>query len=146
MTTFQRSIAVLVTLWSVSMLTSAYADQAPTGGTAFVPHQHSDPVINVEKRLAQLKSELHITSDQQMAWNTYADDTTNDVRDIRDQMNAAMNDTQQSAPKRFDHHIELMRQRLAIFVKMDAALKQFYATLSPAQQAIADAHFSQIHH
>ncbi|NNM70263.1 MAG: hypothetical protein HKM00_09945, partial [Gallionella sp.] len=68
------------------------------------------------------------------------------VKAIKDRMDAAMHDQPQTAPERFDRHIELMRARLASFENMDEALKQLYAALTPEQKAAADRHFAKMHH
>ena len=143
----QLATMLMSSLFLASLAIPAYAEDPPSnaesGGKA---HQHADPVANSEKHLAAFKKELKITSDQELAWDAYAEKTRSGVRDIRDRMNEAMHDQPQTAPERFDRHIALMKERLASFEKMDEALKQLYAALTPAQQAIADRHFSRLHH
>ncbi len=139
-----RKIMILAALFGASLIAPVYADQAAPGEA--MSHTHPDPVVTVNKRLARFKEELKITSDQESAWNAYAEKTRNNVKDIRDQMQAAMRDTAETAPERFDRHIELMKKRLASFENMDDALKGLYAALTPEQKTIADRHFSRMHH
>ena len=139
-----RKITILAALFGASLIAPVYADQAAPGAT--VPHSHPDPVATVDKRLARFKEELKITSDQESAWNAYAEKTRSNVKDMRDQMQAAMHDPAETAPERFDRHIELMKKRLANFESMDDALKGLYAALTPEQKAVADRHFSRMHH
>ena len=142
----QKMILVISTLIGASMFAPVYASEPVSGAPGGMTQQHPDPVVNVEKRLARLKDELNITNDQAQVWAAYAEKTKSNVKDIRDRMNEAMHDQAQTAPERFDRHIELMRKRLASFEKMDDALKQLYAALTPAQKAIADRHFAKMHH
>lgn len=142
----QKMILVIATLIGASMFAPVYASEPVSGAPGGMTRQHPDPVVNVEKRLARLKDELNITNDQAQVWAAYAEKTKSNVKDIRDRMNEAMHDQAQTAPERFDRHIELMRKRLASFEKMDDALKQLYAVLTPTQKAIADRHFAKMHH
>lgn len=142
----QKVILGMSILFGACMITPVYADEASSSGVNGMTHQHPDSVAKVEKRLASFKEELKITSDQEQVWATYAEKTTSNVKDIRDRMNEAMHDKPQTATERFDRHIELMRERLASFEKMDDALKQLYAALTPEQKAIADRHFAKMHH
>ena len=142
----QKMILGMFVLFGACMIAPVYAEDASSSGATGMTHQHSDPVAKVEKRLASFKEELKITSDQEQVWNTYAEKTRSNVKDIRDRMDEAMHDKPQTAPERFDRHIELMKQRLASFEKMDDALKQLYTALTPEQKAIADRHFAKMHH
>ena len=141
----------MVLLTSALLLTSVAApvyadDHASNNESGCKEQRHSDPVANSERHLLAFKKELNITNEQEQAWDTYAEKTKSNVKDIRDRMNEAMHDQAQTAPERFDRHIELMRKRLANFENMDDALKQLYAALTPEQKAIADRHFSKLHH
>lgn len=141
-----QMILVLSFLFGASLTAPAYAEGVAAKATNGMPGQHPDPVAKVEERLANFREELKITRDQDQAWAAYAETTRSSVRDIRDRMNEAMHDKPQTAPERFDRHIELMRERLASFEKMDQALKQLYAALTPEQRAMADRHFERLHH
>ncbi|OIQ92603.1 hypothetical protein GALL_254260 [mine drainage metagenome] len=143
----QPVILVISALFAASMITPAHADShTSTDASDCKPHRHADPVANSEKHLALFKEELKITNDQEQTWAAYAEKTRNNVKDIRDRMIEAMHDHPQTAPERFDRHIALMKDRLASFEKMDDALKQLYAALTPEQKAIADRHFAKMHH
>jgi Spy/CpxP family protein refolding chaperone len=143
----QHTILLVSALFLTTVAAPVYADDhASNNESDYKTRQHSDPVANSEKHLLAFKKELNITTGQEQAWDTYAERTRNNVRDIRDRTNEAMRDQPQTAPERFDRHIALMRERLASFEKMDDALKQLYAALTPEQKAIADRHFSRLHH
>lgn len=146
MKNIRKTIVVCATLLGISMVIPVYADEPAVGGSNGMLHQHNDPVANAERHLSIFKSELKITPDQEQSWMTYAEKTKRNVTEIRDRMNEAMHDKPQTAPQRFDRHIELMKERLASFERMDDALKQLYAVLTPEQRAIADQHFAKMHH
>ena len=121
----------------------------PPGQSAPLPMQHGDPVANAQRHLEDFRRELGVTDAQAAAWHRYATETLDAVRSIRDkgaEAQAQQPSASQHAPQRFDEHIALMRQRLESFEKMDQALKTFYATLTPDQQAIADRHFARLRH
>ncbi len=135
---------IWVTLLGASMIAPVYADEAPPASG--MSRAHPDPVAMVDKRLGRFKQELKITGDQEPAWTAYAEKTRSNVKDMRDQMQAAMKDPAQTAPERFDRHIELMKKRLVSFQNMDDALKSLYAALTPEQKSIADRHFARMRH
>ncbi|OIQ99494.1 hypothetical protein GALL_184310 [mine drainage metagenome] len=143
----QHMILLASALFLANVTAPVYADDHVSNSESdYKTRQHSDPVANSEKHLLAFKRELKITNDQEQAWNTYAEKTRSNVKDIRDRTNEAMHDQPQTAPERFDRHIALMKERLASFEKMDEALKQLYAALTPEQKAIADRHFSRLRH
>ncbi len=146
MKNIQQGLLVIFSIINITLITPVYAEELINNETCRAPHKHADPVANVEHRLSALKHELKITSDQEQAWNTYAERTEQSVRKIRDQMIEAMHDKPQTAPERFDRHIALMKERLASFEKMDDALKELYRGLTPDQKVLADQHFEKIHH
>ncbi|GEM_PF-2580555 len=142
----QKTILIVATMLGAGMIAPVYADEVAPGATNSMNRAHPDPVANVEKRLARFKNELKITSEQERVWAMYAENTRNNVKDIRDRMEEANHEQPQTAPERFDRHIELMKKRLVSFENMDDALKQLYAALTHEQKAIADRHFAKMHH
>ena len=142
----QKMIWVMFTLIAANMIAPVYADDHVADEPGCRAHRHSDPVANVDKRLSVLRDELKLNRDQQQAWSVYAEQTRSNVKDMKDRMDEAMRDQPQTAPERFDRHIALMKARLANFEKMDDALKQLYAALTPEQKTIADRHFAKMRH
>lgn len=146
MKNIQKTLFLFFSILGLAFIAPVRAEGLMGNAACSAPHEHTDPVENVERRLSALKAELKITNDQEQAWNIYAEKTKQNVRDIRDQMIGAMHDKPQTAPERFDRHIALMKDRLASFEKMDDALKEFYRKLTPEQKVLADRHFAKIHH
>ncbi len=146
MKNIHKILFFIFSILGMVLIAPTYAEGLMGNESCAAPHEHADPVANVEKRLAALRTELKITNDQEQAWNIYADKTKQSVKEIRDQMTGAMHDKPQTAPERFDRHIALMKDRLANFEKMDDALKELYKRLTPEQKIQADRHFAKIHH
>ena len=142
----RQLILLTLTLFTVSITTPVYADEPLSSWTGEIERQHRDPVAKVEKRLAKFKEELKITRDQEQAWSVYVEKTKSNIQDIRDRLKEAQHDKGQTAPERFDRHVELLRARLDSFENMDEALKHLYAELTPEQKAIADRHFAKMRH
>jgi periplasmic protein CpxP/Spy len=101
------------------------------------------PSERIEARLAQAKTTLKITAEQEAQWNAFADVTRRQAK-AADERIKAMHDGRQSQAKRPTAVERLERrqqmaaaqsQRLAEIV---AAAKPLYAALSAEQKAIAD--------
>jgi hypothetical protein len=111
---------------------SARADSAD-GAQA---KQH-DPVAFAQQRLAQLKSELAITPEQEAQWSAF----TNTVLQQMEQFKARHQGGRtaaRTAPERIDRQVAWMKERAAAFETVGQAAKALYAELSPEQQQIAD--------
>lgn len=137
---------LILALPAASIITPVYGDEPASSWTGEIERQHRDPVAKVEKRLAKFKEELKVTNVQEQAWNIYVEKTKSNVRDIRDRQKEAQNNIPETAPERFDRHIELLKARLVSLQKIDEAFKDFYAELTPEQKAIADKHFAKMRH
>lgn len=146
MKTTRQIILLILALFAASTIPPVYADEPASSWTGEIERQHRDPVAKVEKRLAKFKQELNITNTQEQAWSVYVEKTKSNIQDIRDRLKEAQHDKAQTAPERFDRHVELLRARLASFENMDEALKHLYAELTPEQKAIADRHFAKMRH
>ena len=93
----------------------------------------------VQMRLGQLEDDLNLRPEQRALWNTYRervlrllDDTRRTARTI------TASNLDATAPKRLDALGDLARNRLTAVEDIVDAGKAFYASLTPAQQAIAD--------
>jgi LTXXQ motif family protein len=93
----------------------------------------------VQMRLGQLEDDLNLRPEQRASWNVYRervlrllDDTRRAARTI------TASNVDATAPKRLDALGDLARNRLTAVEDIVDAGKAFYATLTPAQQAIAD--------
>ena len=104
---------------------------------------YGNPAAMAEGRLAYLKTELKIASNQEAAWNAFA---TN-ARKQADGMQALREKMQENkgttAPERLALHADAMKQRAATMDAVAAGLKDLYAALTTEQKAILDQHFQR---
>lgn len=104
------------------------------------PQGTGDPTARMETHLSTLKAELKITPAQEPAWQAFVGQAKQQA-----QGHQAMRGTMQggtgSAPDRMAQHTEMMKQHVAGMEKMNSALKDLYAALTPEQKATADKRF-----
>lgn len=96
---------------------------------------------HVEGRLAFLKTELKITSDQESLWNDYAAAVRDNAKTIGERcagMMGASGDKAPSLPERLDAQEDFMTARLEGLRAVGKALKPLYAALSDEQKQLAD--------
>jgi len=98
------------------------------------------PTERLEQRLSFLKNELKITSDQDAAWNAYAEQAKAQATTM-EAFHAQGPSAAQSPTERMDQHAERMNLRAKQVTAMSAAVKDLYAVLTPEQKAVADQHF-----
>ncbi|MDL2284649.1 Spy/CpxP family protein refolding chaperone [Oxalobacter sp. OttesenSCG-928-P03] len=92
------------------------------------------------KKHAELHDKLKLTANQEGAWKTYTDAT---MKNMTLQKRGERPDfDSMPAPDRMQKMLDLMKERQARMEAQLAALKTFYATLTPEQQKIFDAETS----
>ncbi|MEO8408129.1 MAG: Spy/CpxP family protein refolding chaperone [Oxalobacteraceae bacterium] len=97
-------------------------------------HEH------MAKRQAELHAKLKLNASQEAAWKTYTDSMTPPDRSQRPDRAALQN---MPAPQRMQAMLDRMKQGQTRMESHLAALKTFYAVLTPEQQKIFDAEFGQ---
>ena len=95
-----------------------------------------------EARLANLKSELKITSGQEPAWSAFADLTKQQAEAMRAWRTTVQGSTQATAPERLELRNQIMKKRQEQVEKTTGAFKDLYAALTPEQKTIADQRFA----
>lgn len=103
----------------------------------------ADPAATVEKHLADVKTELKITADQESAWQNFAakaKEQAADMQTLREQM--WQQQTAASAPEIMQQRAAAMKSRVGRMESMSTALQALYAVLSPEQKALAEQQFS----
>jgi Spy/CpxP family protein refolding chaperone len=91
--------------------------------------------------LADVKTTLKITAEQEGAWNAYAAVVTRhaDARNnMRDKMQAQHADPKASLPDRSAMQETMLQFRQEMQTQRTAALKDLYAVLTPEQKTLAD--------
>jgi len=86
----------------------------------------------------QLHDVLRLRPDQDQAWRTFQRASAGDPQDDTRRRDAFNRMGDLKAPQRMDLSIQMMRSDLELMERRTDALKAFYATLSPDQQAIFD--------
>ena len=96
-----------------------------------------------EQRLANLKTELKITTQQEPAWKAFAAKVAEQAS-LMQAMHAQRGQapgTDTTAPANMASHIGWMTQRLAGMQAMNTSLTDLYAVLTPQQRSVADQSF-----
>ena len=90
-------------------------------------------------RLGQLEEDLILRPEQRALWNTYRERVLRLLEDTRREARTlTASNVDATAPKRLDALGDAARNRLTAVEDIVDAGKALYASLSPAQQAIAD--------
>lgn len=104
------------------------------------------PGLMSDQYLAQIKSQLAITSQQEPAWQAFAAKAAEQASLMQatrlQHSQAAAADT--TAPARMAQQISSMTQHLAGMQAMNTALTNLYAVLTPEQRSLADQSFGHM--
>ena len=94
---------------------------------------------HVEGRLAFLKAELAITSEQESLWNDYAAAVRDNAKSVASRCSAMMKgEAKQSLPDRLEAQEQFVAARLDALRAVSKALKPLYGALSDTQKQLAD--------
>jgi len=96
---------------------------------------------HVEGRLAFLKAELNITSEQESLWNDYVGAVRDTAKSMATRCSSMMKQgeaSKQSLPDRLDAQEQFVAARLDALRAVSKALKPLYGALSDAQKQAAD--------
>ena len=91
-----------------------------------------------QDQLRSLHGALHITAAQESAWQAFVAASQPDPQQQARERSAQQMLPTLTAPQRVDLSIAAMQADIATLRERGAALKAFYATLTPAQQATFD--------
>lgn len=141
MNTFRKSL--LIGLTAFGMATAGIAahaqNAAPEGRHGHMAQQEAGGAKfgeRMAKHRAMLHDKLKLSAAQEPAWAAFAAATAPKMPDTRPDR-AAMD--KMTAPERMEQWIALSKQHIAVRESHLAALKTFYAVLTPEQQKIFDA-------
>jgi Spy/CpxP family protein refolding chaperone len=109
---------------------------ASTGPLVAQPRQPPPPESG--QSVDELHDALRLRPDQERAWQVFDEASRPDPQEEARQRNAFERMGSLRAPQRFDLSIQMMRSDLEATERRANALRAFYATLSPEQQAIFD--------
>jgi len=89
-------------------------------------------------QLQRLHDVLSLRADQDGSWQTYVRSTAADPGEAARRRDASERMASLSAPERVDLSVQMMQADLASLERRGAALKIFYASLTPEQKATFD--------
>lgn len=118
---------------------SAMMSKSDRGDMAKMMSQRAD------QRLESLRRELKVTEQQQPLWQAFSEKTKSEMGKGMTTMQDGV-DTKLSAPERMEKMQSSMKDRLTAMESVNDSFKRLYATLSPEQKTIADAHFAKASH
>jgi hypothetical protein len=142
-----KLIALLIVLVAHAMSPAAHAQRSdprslenllknapPKGDDARVVNANLPELVAI--RLSQLEEDLQFTSAQLPLWKTYRSRVMEMVEDAK--RGARVSASETTAPKRLDALADMARNRLTAVEDIVDAGKALYASLTPAQQEVAD--------
>lgn len=94
--------------------------------------------LEQEPSLATLHDALRLRPDQEQAWRVFERASDPDPQDEARRDDAFRRMETMRAPDRMDMSVQLMQSDLNMMQRRASALRAFYATLSPQQQAAFD--------
>jgi Spy/CpxP family protein refolding chaperone len=138
MNTLRKSFIIGMTVIGLNSAFAAQAQEAPTPHHREYAATKFDPAKRAEhfaQRQQKLRDALKLSAAQETAWNTY-------IAAIKPQTPVGRPDRVDfkslPAPERLEKRIELQKEHLAKQESHLAALKTFYAVLTPEQQKTFD--------
>ncbi|CDG85522.1 Spy/CpxP family protein refolding chaperone [Janthinobacterium agaricidamnosum] len=140
MNTFRKSLLIGLSVIGMGATTLGVQAQeaapAPAAHTRPTPEQRAARMAGrMAKYQARLHDKLKLTAAQEPAWQTFIASATPKGPGARAGRNAI---AAMSAPQRLEQWIALSKDRIAAQETRLAALKTFYAVLTPEQQKVFD--------
>ncbi len=143
------SVVAITAAASVYAQGSGSSSSPPTGGMSMHGPDGMDHAKMAEKmkagmakHLAELHDKLKLSATQEPAWKTFTDAITPSALPEHPDR-AAME--KMTAPERMEKMLALSKERQVKMESHLAALKVFYAVLTPEQKKIVDAAHSRMH-
>lgn len=118
----------------------------PGGAMRGAKFDRFDPAARADQHLAQLKSDLKLTAEQEPLWQAFAEKAKAEAGKGFQAMRDNVQDLSLSAPDRMARMTEIMKQRVAAMESVNASFKQLYDALSPEQKRVADIHAARMGH
>jgi len=128
----------LLPLAACAALAGAALSVAPCGPALAQPYGGGSYGGDAQDQLRTLHAALHITAAQEDAWRAFMSASQPDPQQQARERAAQQMLPGLTAPQRVDLSIAAIQADLATMRQRGAALKAFYATLTPAQQATFD--------
>jgi protein CpxP len=137
MTKFRKNILLIglaaIGLGSAPMLALANSGCGPMGGGS------AKFTERIEKHQAQLHDKLKLTPEQDAAWKTFSEKMKPSGPRNRPDMSGMAS---LHAPERMEKMLSMMKEHESRMAERIAAVKEFYAVLTPEQQKLFDDQFA----
>jgi Spy/CpxP family protein refolding chaperone len=148
MRTFSKSIIIGMTVLGLGGTALAQIPPSDNAGKTGTMQNKQDKYEKRGERMqeyrakhqAELHAKLKLSATQEPAWKAYIDSMTPPALGQRPDRNAMQN---MPAPQRMEAMLERMKQGQTRMESHLAALKTFYAVLTPEQKKIFDTEFGQ---
>jgi Spy/CpxP family protein refolding chaperone len=129
---------------AMGMTAYAQADGA-NGRQAPTPEQQAKFAEKMAKRQAKWHDDLKITPAQETAWQIFLGKIKPVMPAGAPQQHPDKEEwAKQTAPERMEHQMEFLKRAETRLAERTAAVKEFYAVLTPVQQKVFDEHFKQM--
>ncbi len=142
------SLSVIVAVLGTTAVRAADSNEEPMmrpGPEKSMPSKRGgDMREQMAKHHAHLHDKLKLNAEQEAAWKTYTAAIMKKPEDLMHPDHAQM--AALSAPQKMEKMIEMMQKGTEHMQAHLAALKTFYAALTPEQQAIFNKGFHPHHH
>lgn len=140
MKSLKNKFFIAAAVAGLGLTSGLYAQNMPAGDAhAAAPMEHAKMAEKMQDRMAKHRAEIHdklkLSAAQEPAWKTFVEATTPGIRpaapDRKEMEKLNTPERMEKMLERFKEHQSKMEQHLA-------ALKTFYAVLTPEQQRIFD--------
>lgn len=141
MKSIKNTLIIGLTIIGLSIASAAYAQQAPTKSgegmdrAKMIEKMQEKRKEGMEKRRAHFHDALKLTPAQEPAWKTFTEATKKPEHKAKQDRKAM---EAMSAPARMEMMLNHSQERMAMMQKHLAAVKTFYAVLTPEQQKTFD--------
>jgi hypothetical protein len=149
MTCYTKTSAAIVLAWGLTAASLAMAEEAagapgepPAGDESCWekpgPRPHGERGRFIEKRLETLHTELKLSPSQEPAWNAWSGQVKAHIKEAKEHRPDWRALESLPAPERMEKMLAQGKERLSKLEEGLAAMKTFYAALSPEQRQILD--------
>ncbi|WP_211470275.1 Spy/CpxP family protein refolding chaperone [Collimonas humicola] len=144
---FKLRKQLLIGVTALSIAAMGLSAHAQTDGARKGPptqEQQAKFADHMAKMQAKWHDDLKITAAQEPAWQTFIG-KIKPVRPAEPPKRPSKEEWDKlTAPERLDHRMEFLKRAEARLAEHTAAVKEFYAVLTPVQQKVFDEHFKQL--
>lgn len=141
----RKQLLIGVTALSIAAMgLTAYAQTDGAKKGPPTPEQQAKFADRMAKMQAKWHDDLKITAAQEPAWQTFVGKIKPVKPAVPPQRPSKEDWAKLTAPERLDHRMEFLKRAETRLAEHTAAVKEFYAVLTPVQQKVFDEHFKRL--